>query len=173
MNKLTQALLTGAALCALMAAPAVAGDTPAFHVSMLHGGKVINKTKFHIPGAQRLTYTFGIYSSISSSSLDEKIKLNGGNLIFGTDVFGCGNPTTKIKFDLKKTIYGKGGKYTETYSDGMCGHPTVHYGLTYKLTDPNGQGHTDELGIAASGKIQQGGTKYKVKLTYDFTVEIY
>ncbi|HEX3945619.1 MAG TPA: hypothetical protein VHW69_16190 [Rhizomicrobium sp.] len=173
MNKLTQALLTGSALCALGAAPVSAGNTSAIHLSMLHGGKVINKTKSYSPDRQHITYTYGVYTSIGLGQLNQKIKLNGEHPIVGTDVFGCDNPTTKIKFHLKKTVYGKAGKFAETYSLGPCGHPIVHYGLTYKLTDPNGEGHSDKLGISASGKFEQNGTKYKGAINYDFTVDIF
>ena len=45
MDKITQTLLGGAALCALATAPAMAGDAPNLRVFALHGGHVIHKTR--------------------------------------------------------------------------------------------------------------------------------
>jgi hypothetical protein len=49
---------------------------PAMHVTALHAGHVVNKTKVYDPGrcgARCSTYTFGVYSSASASSVDQDI----------------------------------------------------------------------------------------------------
>lgn len=45
MNAIIKMLLGGTALCALATASAVAGNVPAFHVTALHSGSVVNKTR--------------------------------------------------------------------------------------------------------------------------------
>ncbi|HEX3944346.1 MAG TPA: hypothetical protein VHW69_09690 [Rhizomicrobium sp.] len=107
MNRLTQTLLTGAALCALGAAPAIAQPThPAMHVTALHAGHVVNKTKFHNPAHQHLTYTYGIYSTMHPVR-DKKVPIEGSFFKWNSSNTLCSNPKQKVKFDSKKTQYGK------------------------------------------------------------------
>jgi hypothetical protein len=163
MNYLTKALLGSVALCALATAPAMAEDVPDFHVTVLHAGNVVNKTVFHNPSRQHLTYTFGAYASIPAE-LDKKIKL--GDLAS----WGCSS-TGKAKITQKAT-YGKAGIYTETYSADCSGAGEVFYGNTYKLTNPAGEGKTDTFVSTLIGKFEKNGVKYKGTLNMDVSVTI-
>jgi hypothetical protein len=169
MKSITKTLLSGAALCALAAAPAMARNVPHFNVTALHAGNVVNKTRIHSPGRQHLTYTFAVYSSVSipASDLDKKVKVGG---LVGTNAFGCG---VSAKFKApKKSTYGKVGIYTETYSDGCSSGPTVFYGQTYKLTNPAGEGHTDTFTSSMIYKFKNNGVKFKVTESVIFDLVI-
>ncbi len=165
---LTKALLGGVALSVLTNASAIAEHKhPAFNVTALHAGRTVNKTKLHNQGATHLTYTFGVYSTLHAV-LDQKVPVNvfykwnsSGNL--------CTSPPEKEKFNPKKTLYGKLSRATETYSEGCSSGPTTFYGVDYKLTDPNGFGHTDYLNIVLIGRYKNGGTTYKGTLNLDVT----
>jgi hypothetical protein len=171
MNKLTQTLLTGAALCALGAAPAMAQPKhPAMHVTALYAGHAVNKTKFHYPGRQQLTYTYGIYST-RQLVLDKKVPL-GAFYKWNSSNTLCSNPKQKVKFDSKKTQYGKLSVATETYSYGCPSGPTVFYGADYKLTDPAGFGNTDHFVVHDLGWFKNNGNKYKGTLNTDFSLTI-
>jgi hypothetical protein len=163
MNNLTNALLGSVALCALATAPAMAQDVPDFHVTVLHAGNVVNKTVFHDPSRQHLTYTFAAYASIPAE-LDKTIKL--GTLAS----WGCSS-TAKARI-TRKANYGKAGIYTETYSANCSGAGEVFYGNTYKLTNPAGEGKTDTFVSTLIGKFEKSGVKYKGTLNMDVSVTI-
>ncbi|HEX3944348.1 MAG TPA: hypothetical protein VHW69_09700 [Rhizomicrobium sp.] len=170
MNKLTQTLLTGAALCALGAAPAMAQPThPAMHVTALYAGHAVNKTKFHNPGRQHITYTYGIYSS-RQLVLDQKVPI-GSFYKWNSSGTLCSNPKQKLKFP-KKTLYGKLSVATETYSFGCPSGPTIYYGTDYKLTDPAGFGNTDYFVIKDLGWFKDNGNKYRGTLNMDVSLTI-
>jgi hypothetical protein len=163
MNNLNKILLGGAAFSSLVTAAAMAQDVPDFHVTVLHAGNMVNKTVFHDPSRQHLTYTFGVYASIPAE-LDKKIKL--GDLAS----WGC-SATGKAKITQKAT-YGKAGIYTETYSANCGGAGEVFYGNTYKLTNPAGEGKTDTFVSTLIGKFENNGVKYKGTLNMDVSVTI-
>jgi hypothetical protein len=169
MNNLTKTLLGGVALTALAAVPANAAKHPAMHVTALHAGKAVNKTKMHVPGRQHLTYTFGVYSYQPASAPPAQhifgtyYKWNSsGNL--------CTAPKEKNKVP-KKSIYGKLGTATETYSEGCSNGPTVFYGDTW--TNKTGvAGNIDQWRGVLTGKFQNGSTKYKGTLNLDVRLTI-
>lgn len=163
MKNLTKILLGGAAFISLATTPAMAQDVPDFHVTVLHTGKVVNKTVFHDPSRQHLTYTFEAYATIPAE-LDKKIKL--GVL----SSWGCSS-TQKAKITQKAT-YGKAGIYTETYSANCSGAGEVFYGNTYKLTNSAGEGKTDTFVSTLIGKFEKNGVKYKGTSNLDFNVTI-
>jgi hypothetical protein len=163
MNNLTKILLGGAAFGALATAPALAGDVPDFHVTLLHAGNVVNKTVFHDPGHQHLTYT-AIASATIPAELDKKIKL--GTLAS----WGCSS-TQKAKIKQQAT-YGKVGIYTETYSASCSGAGEVFYGNTYKLTNSAGEGKIDTFVSTLIGKFEKNGVKYKGTLNIDGNVTL-
>jgi hypothetical protein len=176
MNKLTQTLLTGTALCALVAAPVMAQPThPAMRVTALHAGHVVNKTTFHSPGRQHVTYTFGGYTSIQAV-LDKKVPVPGSFYKWNSTVSGsytlCSTPKEKVKFDPKKTLYGKLSVATETYSFGCPSGPATFYGADYKLTTAGGFGQTDHFVISEIGWFQANGNKYKGTLNLDLSATI-
>jgi hypothetical protein len=154
MNNLTKTLLCGVALCALTTVPAVAENAFAFHVTALHGGRAVNKTKLHNHGATHLTYTFGVYSYLSGSD-PKKQRLTGSRI--------CPAPN-KVSVAPKKTQYAKIGVYTQTYSDGC-----EFVAATYKLLNPPVTG-TDNFVLSIASKFEQNGTKYKGTLNLDYTV---
>jgi hypothetical protein len=170
MNTLAKTLLCGGALVALATVPAVAGNAPAFHVTALHGGRVVNKTKIHIPGSQHLTYTFGVYTYLPASELRKTVRLHG--TFYHWDYSGCtSGPPVKVTAQ-KKSQYGKIGIATETYSEGCPSGPSVFYGETYKLTNPDAKGKIDHFVSRQIFKFKNGGKKYKTTLNFEVNVFI-
>jgi hypothetical protein len=172
MNKLTQTLLTGSALCALMAAPAMAEPKhPAMHVMALHAGHAVNKTKFHIPAKQHLTYTYGVYSSASASSVDQDLYgtyYRWQNFPNGYLTFTCTPPKQRLKVP-KKSIYATIAADTKTYSFG-CPSPTVFYGDAW--TNKTGvPGDVDTFRSTLIGKALQG-PQYRYKGTLNLDVQV-
>jgi hypothetical protein len=169
MNKLTTTLLGGVAMCALAAAPAMAAKHYAMHVTALHAGHQVNKSKMHAPGATHVTYTFGAYSYLSASSppkthiLSTYYKWNNSGTI-------CSAPKMKIKAP-KKSVYAKIGTASETYSFGCPSGQTVFLGDTW--TNKTGvSGNTDTFVSTLLGKFHNGSLKYKGTLNLDVTVFI-
>jgi hypothetical protein len=174
MNKFTKSLLSGVALCALTPLPALAVSHPAFTFTAVHAGRMVNKTKFHVPERLHLTYTFSVYAS---AKLDLGVKTQIGGLYrWNSTVSGhstiCSNPKQKMTFDSKKTLYGKLSAATETYSMGCPSGPTTYYGTDYKLTDPNGYGKTDHFRSSLIGRFQGVGGRYKGTLNIDENLTI-
>jgi len=163
MNQLTKTLLAGAALCALATVPAIAQNALPFHITALHGGRVVNKTKMPNHGATHVTYTFGVYTYVSFSDYY-------GKKVRFAPYGGCG--WSKVKVSPKKTEYAKLGTYSETYSTGCAYGPTIYSGVTYKLTNPNSEGHTDHYVATWTFKSNNGGTKYKGKMNVDVSLFI-
>jgi hypothetical protein len=164
MNNLTRTLLGSAALCALATAPAMAGDVPAFHITALHAGNVVDKTTIHNQSRTHLTYTFGVYTYISAE-LDKKVKLAGTAYSFGCSALEKARIT-------KQATYGKAGIDYETYSTGCGGAGEVGVVDTYKLTNPAGEGNTDHFTSSLIGKYENSGVKYKATLNLDVSVGI-
>jgi hypothetical protein len=165
MNAINKTLLAGAAFCALATAPALAGDVPPFHVTMLHGGHVVGKTGFHHAGRTHVTSTISLSSSIPASDLDKKVKL--ATMYTYID---CSKPS-KSKI-TKKPTYGKAGFYSETFSGGCSNGGSTYYGNTYELTNPNGEGKVDSFVSTLIGKVEYQGAKYKVTTNLDYDIEI-
>lgn len=173
MNSLTQTLLAGAALCALGAAPAIAQQNhPRFHFTALHGGRVVNKTKMYNQDATYVTYTFGVYTSVSfSRGYGHRVHLAGTFYVWSSSSI-CHLNRTKFRVDHKKTEYGKASVGTETYSFGCPSGPTSLNGMNYKITDPNAEGHTDHAAITYKTTFVDNGTKYKAKINLDVSIDI-
>jgi hypothetical protein len=175
MNNLTKTLLGGVTLSALMAAPAMAGKAPAFHVTALYaGGKVVNKTVSHNPSQSHMTFTFGVTTHVPASDLKVKTRLSDTFYKWSSQTASsskCGNPETKISVP-KKSAYGKPGTATKTINWHCDTGPSVYYGDTYKLTDPAGEGKTDSFVSILIGKWQWGKVKYKGTLNLDVSVAI-
>lgn len=174
MKNLTKALLSSAALCALAPLPAVAGQHPGLALSAVHAGHVVNKTKFHNPQRQHVTYTFSAYSTIPMK-LNEKVLLGTfyrwNSTVSGTYTI-CSNPKQKVVFPSKKTAYGKLNAATQTYSSGCPSGPTTYYGAAYKLTDSNGFGNVDHFRSSLIGKFNGPGGKYKGSMNIDHNLTI-
>jgi hypothetical protein len=161
MNTLTKTLLAGSAFCALATVPALADKASAFHFVAQNGGRVVNKTALPHHSGSHVTYTFGVYSSIPSSDLHQTVR------VANTVQRVCNVSSLKTKVDPKKTAYAKVGTFIETYSTGCA-----LVGATYKLTNPDAKGNTDNFVFTVSGKFQQSGQKYKGVLNMDVSVSI-
>ncbi|HEX3878895.1 MAG TPA: hypothetical protein VHW24_18035 [Bryobacteraceae bacterium] len=174
MNNLSKTLLGGVAVTALAAGSAVAAPShPAMHVTALHAGHAVNKTKFHIPGKQHITYTYNIYSSDSASSVDQDIfgtyyKWNSApNGVYTL----CSNPKQKVKTP-KKTVYGSTKADTESYSFGCPSGLTVFHGDAW--TNKTGvAGNTDTWHSALKGSFQGPSAKYKGTINFNVSVNIF
>lgn len=175
MNNLTKTLLGGVALTALATAPALAGPKhPAMHVTALHAGKQVNKSHSLVPGATHVTYTFGVYSSASASSVHQNVfgtyyKWNSAPNGYYTL---CSNPKQKVKTP-KKTVFGATNADTETYSFGCPSGQTVFHGDEW--TNKTGaSGDTDTWRSVLKGKfIGPSGGKYKGTLNLDVSLNIF
>jgi len=171
MNNLTKTLLGGVALAALTTAPAMAGHHrhPAFHVTALHAGKAVNKTKIHNQGATHITYTFGVYT-YQPANAAKNTHLAGTYYKWNSNSSTCTYPKMKINAP-KKSVYAKIGTATETYSIGCSGGPVSYLGDTW--TNKTGvAGNTDTFVSTLTGKFMNGSTKYKGTLNLDVSVGI-
>lgn len=79
---------------------------------------------------------------------------------------------TKFKVHPKKNEYGWACVGTETYSFGCPSGPSTIYGIDYKITDPNAEGHTDHTVDTFKRTFKNSGTKYKGTLNIDMSIEI-
>jgi hypothetical protein len=165
MSNLTKSLFGSVALCALMAVPAVSENADSSHMTALHGGRVINKTKLHNRGATHIYSTLSVFTYLPPSSYRKKQFLPG---TFYKYVDACSVTKWKV---TKKAQYGKVGFVTGTYTcDGVA--KTVPIGNFYKLTDPDAEGKTDHFVSSVSAKFENNGTKYKGTLSLDVSVII-
>jgi hypothetical protein len=174
MNAVTQTLLAGVALGALATAPALAVDAPHFHVVALHAGRIVDKTKVREPGRQHLTYTGAVTTSVSAAALHKKVILHDTFTKFSSNTassWECGNPPTKINIS-KKATYGRAGTTTVVRNLHCTEGPSIFYGDTYKLKDPNGDGQTDRFVSTLIGKFARSGQKYNATLNLDVNVPI-
>lgn len=174
MNNLTKALLGSVGLSVLAAVPATAHPKhPAMHLTALHEGKAVNKTRLHNQGATHVTYTFGVYSYIPFAEYyRHKLPLRGSFYKWNNSGTLCSMPDQKIRVDPKKTTYGRASIITETYSIGCPSGPTTFYGVAYKITDPNAEGQTDEVHVILKGKFHNGSKKYRGTLNLDLNLTI-
>jgi hypothetical protein len=130
---------------------------------------VANKTRMPNHGATHITYTFGVYTYVSSPSLNKTVTLAATFYKFSS----CTFEHTPVKVRApKKSQYGKIGWTTETYSNVSAPGPTVFYGNTYKLTNPDAKGKTDHFVSSQIFRFTNGGTKYKGTLNSDASVTI-
>jgi hypothetical protein len=176
MNHLTQTLLGSVAMTALAAVPSNAKPAhPAMHVTALHAGKQVNKTKFHVPGATHLTYTFGVYSTLPASSVGAHVagtfyKWNSQNASGYYTL--CSNPKQKLKTP-KKTVFGSTKADTETYSLGCPSGPTVFHGDDWtNVSGVAGDVDTWVSTLKGKWKSKANGVKYKATLNLDVTLNI-
>ena len=76
MNKLTKALLSGVALCALGGTPVVAQQkNSGFHVTALHAGRMLHKTALRPHGITHQTYTVSVYSFVPADTYRKTVYL--------------------------------------------------------------------------------------------------
>jgi hypothetical protein len=171
MNNLTTTLLGGVALAALAIAPATAGSHHALlHVSAMHAGHAVNKSKIHNQGATHVVYTFSVYST-QAASAPPKTHLIFTYYKWNSNGTTCSAPKMKIKAP-KKSVYAKIGTASETYSLGCSSGPTVYLGDTW--TNKTGvAGNTDSFVSTLDGKFSNGSTKYKGTLNLDVSVAIH
>jgi hypothetical protein len=169
MNNLTKALLGSAAMTVLATAPAMAAHShPAFSVTAMHDGKVVNKTKMHNQKAGHITYTFSVYATIPSE-LNQWVPLTSTFYKWNSYSTLCSNPKQKVKFDPKKTQYGKLRAATETYSEGCPSGPTTFFGAEYKLLKSTNQ---DQFVVELIGTFKNSNGKYKGQLNIDTNLSI-
>lgn len=173
MNNLTKALLGSAAITAFATAPAMAARPhPAFSVTALHAGKIVNKTKMHNPKAGHITYTFSFYTDVSFAKFYQNRQPLGAFYKWNSYSTVCSNPKSHITVNPKKTLYGKASVGTETYSLGCPSGPTKYHGVFYKITDPDAAGHTDFVHSSLVGKFKNSNGTYKGTLNTNYTLEI-
>jgi hypothetical protein len=165
-------LFSGAALCAISAAPAIAAEAPHMHIAAMHQGGVV-KSAVHNKGATNVTYTFSVATSVSTASgYNVKTPLAATYYTFQSNSSICDAPKTEsISISSKKTKYAKLGTSTETLSEG-CSAPTVFYGDTYELTTKKAKNKTDTFSSTLNAKFVSSGTHYKGKLILDVSVAI-
>lgn len=180
MNTITQALLGGAALLALATSQGSANNLSPFHVTALHAGRMVNKTRIHRPGRIDITYTISTSTHVPASDLGVTVKLGvtyykwNSQTVSGAYTI-CSNPKQKIKLSTKKTAYAKLGTSTETYSYGCTSGPTVFHGDTYDLFNKAGFGQTDHFVSTLIGKFGRkapSAPRYKGTLNLDVNVGI-
>lgn len=171
MNDLTRTLLCGVALCALSASPVGAANAvhSVFHITALHGGRLVNKTKLHNRGVTHISYTFGVYTDIPASDLHKIVTLAGTFYRFTSTP--CTIMASNVRFP-KKSKYGKISLAIESYSFGCISGATQFFGNTYKLTNAAGAGHTDHFVSSQIFKYTSGSTRYKETVNLDVNVAI-
>jgi hypothetical protein len=178
MDKISQTLLGGAALCALATAPAMAGDVPNLHVFALHGGNVIHKTRLaktgHREDCSRVCTGSTVSTSIPASDLHKVVKLAATYYsYYDSGSFCNSSQKQKVKLAKKKTQYAKLGTSTETYSGYCSTAPTVFYGDTYDLEKKSGEGKTDTFVSTLIGRnIHYNHQLYNLKTILDVVVHI-
>ncbi|HEY3638776.1 MAG TPA: hypothetical protein VGK90_11545 [Rhizomicrobium sp.] len=178
MDKITQTLLGGAALCALATAPAMAGGAPNLHVFALHDGHVIHKTRLtktgHREDCSRLCTLTAISTAVPASDLHSVVKLAATYYTYYDSGSFCNSSEKqKVKLAKMKTQYAKLGTSTETYSGYCSTAPTVFYGDTYDLTKKSGEGKTDSFVSTLIGKnIHYNGGTYNIKTKFEVIVSI-
>ncbi len=173
MNELDRTLLSSAAAGALMAAPAMAQSAhPAFRITALHEGHMVNKTKKQTNGTCHRdcsTTTFGVYS-YQPANAPKKTHLIYTYYRWNSSFTLCSKPKQHV-IAPKKSIYAKIGTATETYSEGCPSGPTVFYGDTW--TNKTGvAGETDTFLSKLVGHYKVNGNKYKGTLPLAVSVFI-
>lgn len=168
MNNLTKTLLGGVAIAALAAAPASA-KLHGMHVTAMHAGHAVNKSKMHNQGATKLTYTFFVYS-YQPANAAAKTHLGGTFYKWNSSGDICSSPKMSIKAP-KKSVYAKIGTAAQTYSIGCTNGPTTFIGDLW--TNKTGvAGNVDTFVSTLKGKFKNGSTKYKGTLNLDVSVTI-
>lgn len=168
MNNLTKPLFGSVALCALMTVPAVSENADSSHMTALHGGRVINKTRMSNPGGTRAHSSVTFFSYVPFSGYYRQKH----TLFVSYYRWNNGDPCTppKIKIGPKKTQYGKLSVSTETYTVTGCQNgPVEHDLLNYKITDPDAQGKTDFGHVVFVGRSE--GKKYKGTLNLNIIIQ--
>jgi hypothetical protein len=168
-------LLAGASLCTLGAGTAFANTSaPKFHVTAMRPGaaRVVAKTSMHKPAAGHLTYTFGVYTYVSTASAYKtKTNLVGTFYKWNSSYSICTSPKMKVKLASKKTAYAKLSTGTTTYSLG-CSTPTKFYGDVYDLQTKSAAGSTDTFTSDLIGHFKSSGSKITGNLYLDVSVSI-
>ena len=180
MNNLISTLLAGSALCALAAAPALAGTAPKFHLVGLssrqltmHSGAVHSKTNIRDPNTVHYTITHTFTSTVTASVFYKKPKMLWKyDWMYTSSCIQTPNQKGKL---VKRPHYGKvkSGTVTGTVS-GCTGIFTFIgpvYTLTKKVTNAKDFFVFDvDATFAVPGKTPT--TTYKLKLMGNTVVNI-
>lgn len=162
-------LLASVAALALNVGSASAAKHPGMHVTAMHAGKQVNKSKLHNQGASHITYTFGVYT-YQPANAAAKTHLGGTFYKWNNSGSICSTPKMSIKAP-KKSVYAKIGTLGQTYSIGCSSGPTTFYGDLW--TNKTGvAGNTDTFRSVLKGKFHNGSAKYKGTLNLDVQVFI-
>ena len=177
MNKITQTLLGGAALCALATAPAMAGDVPDLHVFALHPGhaKFVSKTSLHKGiGHETSCSSLSITTAVPASDFRSVVKLADTYYsYYDSGSFCNSSEKQKVKLSTRKTQYAKLGTGTDTFSGYCSTADTVFYGDTYELKSKSGEGKTDHFVSTLVGKhIHYNGGVYNINTPMNIYVSI-
>jgi hypothetical protein len=172
MNNLTIALLGGVSATALVAVSASAGTMNHMtgqHLTALHAGKVINKSKMHNAGTTKIYSTISVFTYGTTSS--NKQELLGTFYKYNNSGDLCSVPKkSKIKA-AKKSVYGKVATGSITYYEGCPGAQPTFYG-DYWTNKSGKSGQTDTFQSVLTANFTNGGAKYKGQLTLDVNVFI-
>src|SRR5579862_6798773 len=170
MNAITQSLLAGAALGALITAPVMAVPAhPAMIITALHMGKQANKTNVRSPCTTsthyKCDYTYSVYTT-QSASAPRKTHLYATFYKWNSAPNGawtlCSNPKQRLKVP-KRSKYARIDGGTETYSYGCPSGPTTFYGDLW--TNKTGvAGNVDTFVSSLKGKVKGPYQTYKVSL---------
>ncbi len=176
MNKLTETLLGGSAICALMAAPAVAQSThPAMHVMALHAGKQVNKTATnHFHAAAHVTYTFGVYTEMPADARKSGLynTFYRWNDTYSGYLTGCSMPKQYLKVP-RRSVYARIDQGTLTYSYGCPSGPYVFYGDVWtNKTGVPGNVDTFRSTLVGHFKGHHGGIVQRYKGTLNLDVQV-
>jgi hypothetical protein len=167
-------LFAGVALSILSAAPALAGVAPHVHVTAMHPGSAINKTAMHHDKTGTLTYTFSIYTTISTkASYNKTTPLAATYYTWDNSYSICDSPKKEtITLSTTKTAYAALSTGTETYSEGCSSGPTTFYGDIYDLTTKKAKNKTDTFSSDLKATIKDAQGKFKASLILDVSVAI-
>jgi hypothetical protein len=171
--KIKDFLLAGGSLCTLCAGSAFADTAPKFHVSAMRPGHAVMKTPMHKSPVGHLTYTFSVYTGVSTASAYHmKTPLPATYYKWNSSYSICTAPKIRNRLATKKTKYADLRTGQQSYSLGCPNGPTKFYGDQYNLQTKQAVGKTDTFTSTLTGHFMSGGTAYKGVLTLDVSVAI-
>jgi hypothetical protein len=173
MNNLTVTLLGGAAVAALVAAPATAKSAHIWtmqHVSAMHAGQVKNKTKLHNNGATSVT-SYASAFSYQPANAPKKTELLGTFYKYNNSGDLCSVPAKTTIKAPKKSVYAQIRTGTITYYEGCSGAQPTFYG-DYWSNKSGKSGNTDTFTSVLKAHFTNSGSKYKGTLNLAVNVFI-
>jgi hypothetical protein len=168
-------LLSGAAMCTLSIAPALAASAPKIVAVAAHPGHVHVKTSLHAGKASHLTSTISVFTSISASTAYKvKTPLDATfYTFFDSGSFCNSSQKEKAVLTTHKTKYAKLKTGVETLTGYCSTAATKFYGDVYKLKSKKAVGKTDTFTSTLKGKnIHYNGSVYDIDLNLDVSVAI-